>query len=232
LQARNGNFYGTTGYGGETNGGTVFEITPAGKLTTLYSFCSRTSCSDGYSPNAALFEATNGKLYGTTAYGGGASDTCVTGCGTIFEITLAGKLTTIYSFCSENTKTCTGLYPAAALMQATNGKLYGTTLWGGDPSCYNGCGTVFTLSVGLARFVKMLPTAGTEGARIVILGDEMKGTTSVSFNGVPATFTVVSNSEITATVPLGAATGKVLVTTPGGTVLSGAAFRIIPIGQP
>ena len=79
VQATDGNFYGTTYVGGANNNanqcqnngcGSVFEITPAGMLTTLYSFCSQPNCTDGYFPIAGLIQATNGKLYGTTLAGG------------------------------------------------------------------------------------------------------------------------------------------------------------------
>jgi len=76
VQASDGNFYGTTLYGGaNNNNGTVFEITPGGALTTLYSFCSRSGCTDGQGPAAGLIQATDGNLYGTTTAGvkGGGS---------------------------------------------------------------------------------------------------------------------------------------------------------------
>jgi uncharacterized repeat protein (TIGR03803 family) len=127
VQATNGNFYGTTSKGG-SNGtpyGTVFEITAAGKLTTLHSFCSTINhqgyCADGAVPIAGLVQATNGNFYGTTEVGGTNND------GTVFEITAAGKLTTLLSFNGTH-----GAQPYAALVQATNGNFYGTTLIGGD----------------------------------------------------------------------------------------------------
>src|ERR1022692_1547847 len=69
VQATNGDLYGTTGGGGTNSGGTVFKITPGGTLTTLYSFCSQTNCTDGTGPQAGLVQAANGDLYGTTANG-------------------------------------------------------------------------------------------------------------------------------------------------------------------
>jgi uncharacterized repeat protein (TIGR03803 family) len=87
IRGANGNFYGTTSAGGANFQGTVFEITPAGKLTTLYSFCSKASCSDGEFPIAGLVQATDGTLYGTTADGGNLS--CISGgygCGTVFSL--------------------------------------------------------------------------------------------------------------------------------------------------
>jgi uncharacterized repeat protein (TIGR03803 family) len=123
--------------------GTVFEITPTGKLTTLYSFCSRLSndgsCNDGNFPLSALVLATNGNFYGTPFYGGVSYDD---NSGTVFELTSAGKLTTLYSFCSKGG--CPdGEFPGAGLIQARNGKFYGTTSNGADP---NSGGTVFEIT--------------------------------------------------------------------------------------
>ena len=87
VRAANGNFYGTTASGG-ANGyfGTIFQITPGGTLTTLYSFCSQggANCTDGISPYARLVQATNGDFYGTTE-GGGVNQNCFSGCGTVFR---------------------------------------------------------------------------------------------------------------------------------------------------
>lgn len=80
--------------------------------------------------------------------------------------------------------------------------------------------------MGLGPFVKSLPGSGKAGAAVKILGTNLIGATSVSFNGTAATFTIVSASEISTKVPTGAATGKVQVTTPGGTLLSNVTFRV------
>jgi uncharacterized repeat protein (TIGR03803 family) len=104
--------------------GTVFKITTAGALTTLYTFCSLANCADGANPLAGLIQATNGDLYGTT--GGGSIEN-----GTIFQMTPAGALTTLYTFCQT---ACTGggSRPYGALVQSINGDLYGTTELGGN----------------------------------------------------------------------------------------------------
>jgi uncharacterized repeat protein (TIGR03803 family) len=87
VQGANGNFYGTTADGGTNFRGTVFEITSAGKLTTLYNFCAQTECADGEYPYAGLIQgATNGKLYGTTYGGGDLSCSNPSGCGTVFSL--------------------------------------------------------------------------------------------------------------------------------------------------
>jgi uncharacterized repeat protein (TIGR03803 family) len=168
---------------------------------------------DGSKPYARLVQATDGNFYGTT-YQGGA------GAGTVFKITPGGTLTTLHSF---NQSDGTGPF---GLVQATDGNFYGTTYSGGANSYY---GTIFSLSVGLGPFVKTLPTSGKVGAAVKILGTNLTGATRVSFNGTAAAFTVVSASEISTTVPAGATTGKVRVTTPGGTLLSNLAFRVTPV---
>src|ERR1017187_6983671 len=214
VQASNGDFYGTTLNCGAGGNCTVFKITPCATLTTLYSFCSQSACTDGSSPQSALVQATNGDLYGTTGYGGN-------GYGTIFKITPSGELTTLYSLCSQSA--CTdGEYLVAALVQDTNGTFYGTTSSGGA----NGDGTVFSMSVGLGPFVETQTTSGKVGAAVKILGSDLTGATSVSFNGTAATFTVVSRYLITTTVPAGATTGKVQVVTPSGTLSSNVPFRV------
>jgi uncharacterized repeat protein (TIGR03803 family) len=145
VLAANGDFYGTTDYGGtgacsNYGCGTVFKITPSGSLTTLYNFCSQSSCTDGRTPRAALVQGTNGDLYGTTQYGG-ANNNCDGGCGTVFKITTSGTLTTLYSFCSQ--ANCTdGYLPVAGLVQGTNGNFYGTTAGDGT----KGNGTFFSIT--------------------------------------------------------------------------------------
>jgi uncharacterized repeat protein (TIGR03803 family) len=220
LLAANGNFYGTTLSGGAHGFGTVFEITAGGTLTTLYSF----NLTDGAYPEAGLVQATDGNLYGTTREGGSSSG-CIGGltCGTVFEITLGGTLTTLHKFDGTD-----GQNPTAALLQATDGSFYGTTQWGGvGTSCgVVTCGTVFKLSVGLGPFVTTVPTSGNVGRRVIILGTNLTGTTGVTFNGTAAAFTVVSATEITTTVPTGATTGTVQVTTPSGPLSSNVVFGV------
>ena len=65
-----GNFYGATSTGGTNDSGTVFKLTPGGKETVLYSFCSLQDCPDGQTPNSGLLLDGAGNLYGTTGSGG------------------------------------------------------------------------------------------------------------------------------------------------------------------
>jgi len=240
IQATDGNFYGTTESGGANGDGTVFKITLGGKLTTLYSFCSQSNCTDGGYPYAGLVQATDGNFYGTTVNGGADGDGRLfkitpggklsgggSTYGTVFKITPGGELTTLHSFDGTD-----GASPFAGLIQAANGSFYGTTEYGGsDDDCVgNGgpipCGNVFSLSLGLGPFVETNPTSGKVGTAVKILGTDLTGATSVTFNGTVAKFKVVSASLIKTTVPEGATTGEVEVKTPKGTLKSNVVFRV------
>jgi uncharacterized repeat protein (TIGR03803 family) len=209
-----GNLYGTTGTGGAVGLGTFFTITPAGHLTTLYSFCTAPSCSDGAVPQGIIL-GSDGNFYGTTASGG-------SNYGTIFQMTPAGVLTTLHSFDFTD-----GGGVGTTLTQDTSGAFYGTSNQGGNiPSSTNG--TLFRLGMRLAPFVETVPTAGLAGSAVKILGTNLTDATSVSFNGTPATFTVVSASEITTTVPSGATQGLVTVMAGATTLLSNVPFTPLP----
>lgn len=258
IQAFDGNFYGTTYLGGANNDGTIFKMTPAGTLTTLYSFAG----ADGARPVASLLQAKNGSFFGISSEGGSHGE------GTLFTITPAGLLTTLHGFSRAG-----GDYPIGALVQASDGSVYGTTAQGGAsgfgtifnisaegafPAVYsfssidgfgnsglvqatNGSlygttypdssaneGTVFSLSIGLGPFVETVPSSGTIGETIQILGTDLTGATSVTFNGIASTFTVGSKTLISATVPPDATTGVVKVTTSAKTLKSNVIFQIRP----
>jgi uncharacterized repeat protein (TIGR03803 family) len=151
IQGADGNLYGTTSSGGTSNNGTVFKITTAGVEAVLYFFAGAPS--DGSNPNAALIQANDGNLYGTTV-GGGASNL-----GTVFKITLGGTETVLHSFVGGNSD---GIQPGAALIQASDGNFYGTTPNGG-PS--NG-GTVFKITLAGAESVLHFFTFLNTGASI------------------------------------------------------------------
>jgi uncharacterized repeat protein (TIGR03803 family) len=226
VQGTNGNFYGTASEGGPesnicvtTGCGTIFEVTPDGALTTLHYF----SGPDGLSPTGALIQGTDGNFYGTTSEGGSARVDCYFGCGTIFRITPGGTFTTLHVFQGVD-----GQNPYIGLVQATDGNFYGTTYVGGNSTaCPAGCGTVFRLSMGLAPFVTTLPTSGIEGTLVKILGNDLTGATSVTFNGKKAKFTIISPTEIATTVPMCAGTGHVEVSTPSATLSSNVTFHIL-----
>lgn len=132
IQGSDGNFYGTTSAGGAHGDGTVFQVTPAGVETVVYSFAGGTS--DGSDPVAGLLHASDGNFYGTTKQGGSSGD------GTVFKLTSDGLETVVYSFTGGSTD---GAAPAASLIEGSDGKLYGTTSAGGP----NGYGTVFSVTL-------------------------------------------------------------------------------------
>lgn len=125
IQGRDGFFYGTTTSDGKFGRGTVFRMTPEGRLTTLAAFGS----GDGDHAYGALLQARDGTLYGTTLYGG-------IGGGTMFKVTLDGTLTTIGVFTS-------GAGPVGELAEGADGLLYGVTREGGDNNSH---GTIFRVS--------------------------------------------------------------------------------------
>ena len=163
VQGTDGNFYGTTLYGGSNSScmysgdafscGTVFKITPSGTLTTLHSFNSVDGFS-GYTDGSGqgLVQGSDGNFYGTSPLGGsnqGCGNGTGGGCGTVFKITPGGTFTLLYNFCSQ--PNCTdGFYPLTTLVQGTDGNLYGTTAFGGSGSSCGispgGCGTVFKIT--------------------------------------------------------------------------------------
>jgi uncharacterized repeat protein (TIGR03803 family) len=126
-----GNLYGTTYEGGISNAGSVFQITPAGIVTTLHTF---TGAADGGNPYAPLLQGTDGNFYGTASTGGGKNNY-----GTIFQITSAGGFTNLHTFTSSGHS---GMFPTAGLIQDTDGLFYGATSSGGT----NDSGTIFKIS--------------------------------------------------------------------------------------
>ena len=215
ILASDGNFYGTTYAGGtspacSSNGcGTVFKISVDGALTTLYNF----DVTHGSQPIAALTQASDGNYYGST-YSGGSHNA-----GTLFEITSQGIFTSLHTF-----DTIDGQQPYGPLSQDTNGIIYGTTPYGGTAQQ----GTIFALSLGLHPFVIPQPALGKVGSLVRVLGTGLTDTLSVSFNGQTATFTVISDSEVDATVPVGATSGPVQLRTANQTLQSNVWFRVRP----
>jgi uncharacterized repeat protein (TIGR03803 family) len=213
MQASDGNFYGTTYRAGVNKDGVAFVMKPTGAFHVLHSFPDPNVPSDGYYPFAGILQASDGNFYGA------ASDFAIDGVGVIFKITPAGTYSVAY-----NLNATTADDPQSTPMQHTNGKIYGITLLGGTPEL----GVVYSLDLGLPPFVRLLPTSGAVGTSIGFLGQGFTGTTAVSFNGIAATFNVESDTYLTATVPTGATTGIVSVTTPGGVLNSNQAFQVKP----
>jgi uncharacterized repeat protein (TIGR03803 family) len=167
VQGTDGNLYGTTSgaalptAAGLPPKGTVFKMTPSGAITTIYTFTAPSGTYlNGAIPFAGLLLGTDGFFYGTTDEGG-TSTACTKGCGTVFKISASGVLTTLHSFNSSD-----GSYPVAALVQGTDGNLYGSTNLGGTFKCaaYGGlgCGTIFKITPH-GQFTTLYSFGGADG---------------------------------------------------------------------
>ncbi|MBA3915552.1 MAG: hypothetical protein H0X25_17190, partial [Acidobacteriales bacterium] len=212
IQGRDGNLYGVTTTGGTGGGGVAFRLTPTGSLTVLHNF---TNGSDGGNQVGGLIEATDGNLYGTNNVGGAYF------WGVLFRITPAGVFSVLHDFDYP-----TGASPQTSLLQHTNGLLYGDTAVGGSGS--TGQGVFYSFDVELAPSVIFLPAARRAGQMVEILGQDFIGTTAVTFNGVPAQFTVKSPTALVATVPQRATSGFIQVVIPARTLTSNKAFLVRP----
>jgi uncharacterized repeat protein (TIGR03803 family) len=215
VEGADGSYYGTTYQGGEYNAGTVFKITPSGTYTLLHSFSFQAPTYDGQLPIAGLTLGTDGNFYGTTAYGGTQNG------GAIFEITPAGKETVLYNFCVVSCYD--GFIPTTPMVLHTDGIFYGNTAGNS-----NGGSVFYSFKTKLKPFVKLVTWSGKDGASAEILGQGFTGTTAVSFNGIAAKFDNVSDTYMTATVPTGALTGPVTVTTFSSSLKSDRNFLVTP----
>jgi uncharacterized repeat protein (TIGR03803 family) len=219
-----GNFVGTACCGSDGGYGVIFEITPDGKYSLLHTFGPSTGAF-GWAGSQMIL-ASDGNLYGTFI-GGGSGSWAPRVRGAIYKVTAQGAFAPLYAFCQCGHGT--GFNPIDSVFQATDGNFYGTTAFGGtgpDTSEDWGYGTVFQFSNNLKPFVKTVPVAGKAGQSVIILGNNLTGTTSVTFNGVEAAFTVESDTYIKATIPKGATTGTVSVVTSSGRLNSNPQFVV------
>jgi uncharacterized repeat protein (TIGR03803 family) len=220
VQNAAGNLFGTNLAGGGgahcivgEGCGTAFQLIGTA-FTVLHHFCNWPNCTDGGRPTA-LIQASDGNFYGTTNSFGAHQG------GVVFKVTNTHQYTVVHAFATAD-----GTAPQAALMQATDGTLYGTTVQGGSNPFGNEQGTIFKVSLGLPPFVKTVQPAGKAGDTILILGNGLTGSTSVTFNGTSASFSVVSDTEISATIPAGATTGTMQVVTPSTTLSTIVPFPV------
>jgi len=119
VQGTDGSFYGMTEQGGTAGVGTIFKIVKT-KVTTLYNFDN----THGAAPYGGLAQGADGNFYGTTS-GGGTSNS-----GVIFQLTPSGTVTVIYEF--DSTHPANGYQSFSGLVAATDGNLYGSTIFGGS----------------------------------------------------------------------------------------------------
>ena len=215
IQASDGNFYGNTS-GGGTFYGTIFKISSSGSYSVIHTFNDNP---EGADPSSSLIQATDGNLYGVANSGGGL------GYGTIYAITTSGTFNVVYTFDST-----TGSSPASPLIQHSDGILYSDTPTGGNLSICDGygCGVFYSVNLGLKPFVTFVVSSGKEGTTAQILGQGFNHSTTVSFNGTPATIVAGIATALGVTVPAGATTGSVTVTTGSTTLTSNVPFRVTP----
>ena len=146
VKGDDGNFYGSTVWGGSSGYGTIFKISPdCTAFSTIHSFGN----SDGANPSASLMKGDDGNLYGTTSQIGTGSY------GTIFKISQDGTtFSTIHSFGNSD-----GAYPYARLLKGDDGNLYGTTSQGESSDA----GNVFKISPDGATFLNLHTFANSDG---------------------------------------------------------------------
>jgi uncharacterized repeat protein (TIGR03803 family) len=208
LQADDGNLYGSTATGGANGTGTIYKLTPGGQFTLLHSF-EPGKYAGG--PNT-LIEASDGNLYGDAQSPGGA--------GQLFRITKSGQYTLLYQMNGAN-----GVCPCW-LVQGSDGIIYGMAAAGGNADH----GVVFAMDAGLPmpkpHPQSFSPQSGAAGANVRIWGQNLLSA-AVQFNGVAAVRVSNSGSNyVWATVPAGAVTGPITVTTPGGAETTHASFTV------
>jgi uncharacterized repeat protein (TIGR03803 family) len=149
IKASNGKLYGMTGYGGTNNYGIIFEYDPA---TSVFTKKIDFDGANGKNPSSSLYQASNGKLYGMTTYGGIHDD------GVIFEYNIAtSTCTKKLDFYNSNSNLS---HPYGSLIQAINGKFYGMISNGGLGSTY---GVLFEYDTSIYIVSSKLFFNGTNG---------------------------------------------------------------------
>lgn len=158
VLAANGSLYGTTSSGAAGEAGTVYRLKPNGKgFKTLVQFANTDA---GCQPKAGLIQADNGSLYGMTEDCGNYNS------GAIYSVSPRGEVSTIHRF-NPDRYARDGKNPTAELLQAPNGKLYGTTRLGGLPvEDPNRNGTAFSIKPNGTKYTLLHTfTSSPDGAQ-------------------------------------------------------------------
>jgi uncharacterized repeat protein (TIGR03803 family) len=242
LQVTDGSFYGVNGSYGPAGEGSIWKLTSANVFTAF--LLPTNPPVDGGAPLATLIQNTNGLAYGTTLVGGQGPATE----GTFFSVATGDA-----PFVRLEPTQITGLVGAHIGMFGQGFTNASVVKFGGVASTVvthagttyltavvpvgaaTGPVTVTTGSTTLTssqtfkvkpKITTFSPPSGPIGTLVTITGTGLTQTTKVTFNGVSAAFTVDSDSQLTATVPTGATTGKIVVTTKGGSAVSSTSFTV------
>lgn len=239
VAASDGNLYGTSNTGGTHNSGVLYKLTRTGTFTVVHNFDCAT---DGCNNWVPLVQRTDGTLFGISQ-GGGTYNT-----GTVYRLASSSlpSFLTVQNYSAKSGATVNilgnGFTGATAVkfgsIAATSFKVVNSTLITAvvPPTAITSLVSVTTPTgtVSAQKNLKVAPTvtgfdppSGPVGTQVVIKGTSFTGATKVTFGGVAATqFTVNSVTEITATVPSGALTGKIVVVTPAGTGSTATSFTV------
>jgi uncharacterized repeat protein (TIGR03803 family) len=241
VQATDGNLYGVNFQGGKNDQGTIFRISPTKPYPykVVYEFDGTT----GAQPDVTLAQHTNGILYGDTEYGGIGNMGC---CGVFYSLNIgaapfvslvstSAKVGKVVEILGQGFTGTTGVSfngTAASFKVSSDTYLTATV----PNSATTGSVTVKTPGRTLTsnktfrvtpQILSFKPPGGPVGTVVTITGVSLTQATKVAFGGVAATnFTVNSDTQVTATVPTGAKTGKIAITTPGGVPISPGAFTV------
>jgi uncharacterized repeat protein (TIGR03803 family) len=247
LQVADGRFYGVNPAYGPNGTGSIYKLTSAGVFTA---FLFPNPPVDGDLPSSTLIQHTNGLVYGTTPSGGGGSGGCPNTCqGTFFGVATGDapfvslEPTQKAGNVGAKVGVFGGGFTSASVVKfggvaAKSVTLSGTTyLTAVVPTgAHTGPVTVTTGTTTRTspqtyrvkpKITNFTPSSGPVGTLVTINGTGLIQTSAVSFGTVKATtFTVKSDSQVTANVPAGLPAGAVTIsiTTPGGTVISPTKF--------
>jgi uncharacterized repeat protein (TIGR03803 family) len=193
----------------------LYKVSPSGAYHKLGSLSS-IQFFDGH-----IIVGSDGNLWGDFAGGD-----CGSGQGIEFSASTSGSLLQSQAFDCNTI----GEQPSA-MLQAADGKFYGVTLGDGGGSTNDVTnGTIWTLDAGLPApgptVVNFRPVSGAVGTKVIVQGSHLVGTTTVSVNGVSATFQVLTANYLSLTIPSGASSGPISVTNAGGTATSPKPFTV------
>jgi uncharacterized repeat protein (TIGR03803 family) len=232
-----GILYGSTIFGGSGGNGTLFKITTAGAYTVLSNF----DTTHGAGAYASPVQHTNGRIFGLTARGGASGKgvaysldngiapfvLLTTTVGTVGKSVgilgggFTGTTSVKFNGTSANFTVVSATYLTAKVPAGETGVITVTT-----PS-----GTLLSSRIYRVtpKITSLTPTSGKVGSLVVIAGSGLIHAATITVGGVKVTaFTVNSDKQVTFTVPTGAKTGKVVLTTAGGKATSGAVYTVTP----